>query len=62
MFRWVVGNYRLYKRVVMFRWVVGSGSHAAVYPKGKEHRQDVVDQLHRIEGVEVYERHDIPDR
>ncbi len=52
----------LYKRVVMFRWVVGSGSHAAVYPKGKEHRQDVVDQLHRIEGVEVYERHDIPDR
>ncbi len=23
MFRWVVGNYRLYERVVMFRWVLG---------------------------------------
>jgi hypothetical protein len=41
---------------------VGSGSHAAVYPKGKEYRQEVIDQLNRIEGVEVYERHDIPDR
>ena len=41
---------------------MGSGSHAAVYPKGKEYRQEVIDQLNRIEGVDIYERHEIPDR
>jgi hypothetical protein len=52
----------MYCSTVLRRWVVGSGSHAAVYPKGKEHRQDVIDQLNRIEGVDVFERHDIPER
>jgi len=33
--------------------VVGSGSHAAVYPRGKEFRQQIIEELSNIQGIQV---------
>ncbi|XP_023340595.1 ectonucleotide pyrophosphatase/phosphodiesterase family member 6 isoform X2 [Eurytemora carolleeae] len=44
------------------RWVVGSGSHAAVYPRGKEFRQQIIEELSNIQGIQVFDHPDIPER
>ena len=43
------------------RWIVGSGSHAGIYPQEPKFRTKIVRSLAGLPGLEVYNRHDIPD-
>ena len=44
-----------------FRWIVGSGAHAGVYPRDPRFRKEIIDRLNKVPGLEVWERHDIPE-
>ena len=43
------------------RWIVGSGSHAGIYPADHKLRGKIVRALDGIPGLQVFNRHDIPD-
>ena len=39
---------------------MGSGAHAGVYPRDPSFRKEIISRLAKVPGLEVYERHDIP--